>query len=252
MVEFFIRIAVSFASLLIADRSDDARALSDWENISFLSGLVIAADGAPVAPPAVDGAEGTESGSGEATSIFGDFLRLGVSHILTGYDHLLFLLGLLLISGRFRSIVVIISCFTLAHTTTLVCSTLNLLNLSDRMVEPLIALTIMAVGLENLRRRDDLKRRACFAFIFGLIHGFAFAGVLRNLLAGQVNSGLFLPLFSFNLGVEMGQIALALVVVPLLWWLRRSPPFERYGIPTVSVLIALVGFYWLMERAVFS
>ncbi len=251
VVEFLIRIALSWVALLIGNPSDSTVAHSAGMSFGSTAGSPIVADGATARPSAVPDA--TKSEPPEApSSLFGNFLRLGVRHILTGYDHLLFLLGLLLVCVRLRAVVVIISCFTLAHTMTLIVSTLDLLTVPDGLVEPLIAVTIMGVGLENLWRRDELKRRAFFAFAFGLIHGFAFAGVLRSLLAGQAGSGLFLPLFSFNLGVELGQIALALVVVPLLWWLRRSPRFERYGIPGLSVLVALAGFYWLMERTVFS
>lgn len=252
VIEILIRITGSLIALLTVNPCGSPTSHPGWAPDDWVLNLAIAADGATAPPSVLQASDKPGDETTMATSTFGDFLRLGVRHILTGADHLIFLLGLLLVCLRLRAVVVIITSFTLAHTVTLVCSTLNVVSVSSRLVEPLIAITIMAVGLENLLRRDSLKRRAAFAFVFGLIHGFAFAGVLRNLLAGQAGTGLFLPLFSFNLGVEMGQIALAFVVMPILWWLRRSPHFERFGIPGLSALIALIGFYWLIERAVVS
>ncbi len=180
---------------------------------------------------------------------FWDFLWLGVTHIWLGYDHLLFLLGLLVVCRSFRSIVIIISCFTLAHSTTLALATWNMVNLPARLVEPLIAVTILFVGVENLVRRESEPRgRWAVTFAFGLIHGFGFASVLRDLGVGSNGHGLALPLFSFNLGVELGQVAIAAVVLPVFWQLRKRPAFVRKGIPILSGLVAAAGLYWLLER----
>ena len=188
-----------------------------------------------------------------AAAMFGPFLKLGVEHIWTGYDHLLFLFGLLVVCARFRSCVAIISCFTLGHSITLAVATLDLVNLPARYTEPLIAASIVYVGLENLWRRGaEPQGRWAVTFVFGLIHGFGFASVLRDLGVGQGGSGLFLPLFSFNLKVELGQIAVAAVALPLIWRLRRNEKFLQRAVPALSALVAAAGLYWLLERTIFG
>ena len=127
-----------------------------------------------------------------------------------------------------------------------------MLTLSPRVVEPLIAASIVFVGVENLLRRDEPRWRWALTLAFGLIHGFGFAGVLREAGLGSAGSALLVPLFSFNLGVELGQIGVAAVVLPLLWKLRGLPAFEKYGRVSVSVLVALAGAYWLVTRLFFE
>ncbi len=191
--------------------------------------------------------------SAEEPSTFGSFLKLGVEHIWTGYDHLLFLFGLLAVCTRFRSSIAIISCFTLGHSLTLALATMDLVNLPGRYTEPLIAASIFFVGVENLVRRGEEPRgRWMLTFLFGLIHGFGFASVLRDLGVGRDGQGLAMPLFSFNLGVELGQIAIAAVVLPLIWQLRKNEKFLRRGVPALSAIVALAGLYWLLERTIFS
>ena len=179
------------------------------------------------------------------------FLKLGVEHILKGYDHLLFLLGLLVACRRFSTMAVIITCFTLAHSVTLALAALDVVALSPRVVEPLIAASIVFVGVENLVRRDEPRWRWVLTLAFGLVHGFGFAGVLKEAGLGSAGSSLLVPLFSFNLGVELGQIGVAAIVLPLLWKLRDVPAFERYGRHVVSALVALAGAYWLAQRLFF-
>lgn len=180
---------------------------------------------------------------------FVDFLWLGVVHIWTGYDHLLFLFALLVVCRTFRSIVVIVTCFTLAHSLTLALATLDFVRLPSRVVEPLIAATIVFVGIENLLCRGQEPRgRWVLTFVFGLIHGFGFASVLRDLGVGGNGSGILLPVFSFNLGVEVGQVAIAAVVLPLVWWLRKNEQFVARGVPALSGLVTAAGLYWLIER----
>ncbi len=179
---------------------------------------------------------------------FASFLKLGVEHILKGYDHLLFLLGLLIACRRFKTMAVIVTCFTLAHSVTLGLAALDVLSLSPRVVEPLIAASIVFVGVENLVRRDEPRRRWLLTLAFGLIHGFGFAGALREAGLGSAGSSLLLPLFSFNLGVELGQIGVAAVVLPLLWWLRRLPAAETFVHILVSALLMQAGAYWLVMR----
>lgn len=187
-------------------------------------------------------------GSAESGNAHGFFL-LGIEHILTGYDHLLFLLGLLVVCVRGRSILAIVTCFTVAHSITLALAALEIVELSPRWVEPLIAATIVYVGAENLiARGTEPSKRWMLTFSFGLIHGFGFAGVLREAGLGSTGAGVGWPLLKFNLGVEAGQLAVAAVGLPLLWWLRKKPWFVLRGVPVLSGAIVCAGLYWLIER----
>lgn len=188
----------------------------------------------------------------EAPTFWG-FLQLGVEHIWTGYDHVLFLFALLVVCRSFRSIVAIITCFTLAHSITLALATLEVVNLPSRFVEAAIAASIVFVGLENVVRRGaEPKGRWALTFAFGLIHGFGFASVLKDLGVGQGGQGLAMPLFTFNAGVEVGQVVVAAIVLPIVWRLRTNETFLRRGVPALSAVIAGAGLYWFLERTVFS
>jgi hydrogenase/urease accessory protein HupE len=199
--------------------------------------------------PGVATAQTPES---EAPTFWG-FVRLGVEHIWTGYDHLLFLFALLVVCRSFRSIVGIVSCFTIAHSLTLALATLDIVTLPSRLVEAAIAASIVFVGVENLLRRgEEPQGRWALTFAFGLVHGFGFASVLRDLGVGRGADGIAMPLFTFNLGVEIGQIAIAAVVLPIVWQLRKRPAFVKRGVPALSALVAAAGIYWLLERTVFG
>jgi len=199
-----------------------------------------AASAAPPDDPAVSQAPGLAG-----------FLRLGIAHIWTGYDHLLFLFGLLAVCRSFRSIVAIISCFTAAHSITLALATLDVVSLPSRFVEPMIAASISYVGIENLVRRGaEPAGRWALTFAFGLIHGFGFASVLKELGVGSSGHGLAAPLLAFNLGVEIGQISIAAIVLPVVWQLRRNPAFIRRGVPAFSGLVAAAGLFWFLERTI--
>ncbi|AMK75786.1 MULTISPECIES: HupE/UreJ family protein [Methylomonas] len=182
---------------------------------------------------------------------FGDFFKLGIEHILTGYDHLLFLFALLAVTHSFWPALKIITFFTIAHSITLACAGLNLIELPSSFVEPFIAATIIYVGVENIIRGDHPKGRHWLTFGFGLIHGFGFAGVLQEMDISSGDTGILLPLLSFNLGIETGQIAVAAIVLPLIWWLNKqvetSDKFLRGG----SVAVSLMGAFWLVERTMF-
>ncbi len=181
---------------------------------------------------------------------FKDFLILGIMHIATGYDHVLFLLGLLIVGGSFKSALKIITAFTVAHSLTLALATMNLINISPSIIEPLIAVSIIFVGVENLLRRN-MDKRWLLAFGFGLVHGCGFATALRDLGIGSDGTGIFVPLFAFNFGVEICQMTLAAVLLPLIWKLRERPQVVRRLMPTGSCLIALAGAWWLLQRTVF-
>ena len=201
------------------------------------------------AASSLDAAAGSSSSSeGGRTSSFWSFLKLGVEHILTGYDHLLFLFGLLVACRRFSTAAKIITCFTLAHSLTLALAALDVVQLPARVVEPLIAASIVFVAVENIVRRGEPGWRWALTFTLGLVHGFGFAGALKEAGLGAGGSALLVPLFSFNLGVELGQAGVAAVVLPLLWKLRDLPAYEKHGRNVISAAIALAGAYWFFTR----
>jgi hydrogenase/urease accessory protein HupE len=181
---------------------------------------------------------------------FRTYLRLGVEHILTGVDHLLFLLGLLVVCRRLRTVAGIITCFTVAHSVTLALAALGVVTLPGRIVEPLIAATIAIVGLENLARGDEPKGRWLLTFAFGLVHGLGFAAALRQTGLGANGTSIAGPLVAFNLGVELGQLAVALPLLALLWRLRALPPFARHGARATSLIVVGFGIVWLVQRLV--
>lgn len=176
------------------------------------------------------------------------FLRLGIEHIFTGYDHVAFLIGLLLLGGSVRELVKIVTAFTVAHSVTLALAALGVFTPSPRLVEPLIAASIVFIGLEDLwalrRRRSEtaLRHRWMVTLAFGLVHGFGFASVLRQLELPR--SLLATGLVSFNLGVECGQLCIVLLALPVLRRLRAWRPFA----PAASACIAALGGIWLLQR----
>ncbi len=185
------------------------------------------------------------------------FLRLGVEHIFTGYDHIAFLLALLLLGGRFVDLVKIVTSFTIAHSVTLALAALGLLNPPSRWVEALIAVSIIAVAAENLwvlrgtpgasaRVAVALRHRWRITFAFGLVHGFGFASALQELRLPR--SALVAGLVSFNLGVEVGQVSIVALAFPVLSWLRTLPHFQPRGPRLLSAAIAAFGLALLVLR----
>lgn len=186
------------------------------------------------------------------TPSFLEYLKLGIHHIVTGYDHLLFLFGLLVGCKRVGPMLAIITCFTLAHSITLALAALNVVAISPRIVEPIIAASILFVGIENFRRGDNVKARCWLALGFGLIHGFGFAGALRETGLGGSAGSLVSALFSFNLGVELGQLVIAAIFLGALWQLSRFKPVEQYATPVISIVVIVLGGWWLVERTLLS
>jgi hydrogenase/urease accessory protein HupE len=172
------------------------------------------------------------------------FLVAGIGHILGGYDHLLFLLALLLVARTFRQILLIVTSFTLAHSVTLVLAGLDVVSLPSRLVEPAIAATIVIVGAENLWRKQAPSHRPLLTFGLGLIHGFGFASVLREMSLPA--TGRLVPLLSFNLGVELGQIAVVVTVLPLIRWLERQ--LGPWVVKGGSIAVVVLGSVWLVLR----
>lgn len=178
-------------------------------------------------------------------STFRRFFVLGVEHIATGYDHVLFLLALLLVGGGFRSLVAIVTAFTVAHSLTLSLAVLDVVQLPARFVESVIALSIAWVALENMLI-DRRQGRWRITFAFGLVHGFGFASILRDL--HLPTQGLAVSLLAFNLGVEAGQLCIVVLAFPVVAWVQRSP-HRRALITAASGVILVLALWWFVERA---
>ncbi len=176
------------------------------------------------------------------------YLRLGFRHIVPeGTDHMLFVLGLFLLSARLRPLLLQVSAFTLAHTATLALSTLGVVRLSPAVVEPLIALSIAYVAVENTLQRELRPWRAALVFGFGLLHGLGFAGALGEL--GLPRGDFVTGLLAFNTGVELGQLAVLAGAFLATSPLRGKPWYRRLVVVPLSLVIALVGVYWTATRA---
>ncbi len=185
-----------------------------------------------------------------AWAVVRKFVPSGVEHILIGPDHLLFLVGLLLLGGTLRQLAVVVSAFTLAHSITLSLAALNVLNPPARIIEPAIALSIVYVGADNLMVRSGRDMRAWIAFAFGFIHGFGFANVLREM--DLPRSAMGWSLFSFNLGVEVGQLVVVVAVASAFAAIRaRSDTAGRRLVVAGSVMVIAAGAFWFIQRVFF-
>ena len=183
-----------------------------------------------------------------ASNTVKSFFLLGVEHIASGYDHLLFLLALILCGGSRVQLLKIITAFTLAHSITLGAAALGWVILPSALVEAVIALSIAYVAFENLFPRFAISRRWTISFLFGLVHGFGFSSVLQEI--GLPRDGLLLALLNFNLGVEAGQLVAVAITLPLLIWLRRTR-WESGVVRALSALVLVVGLGLFVERAMF-
>lgn len=184
--------------------------------------------------------------AGADTSWWG-FLAMGLEHILGGIDHLLFLVALLALARGVWQTVTIVTGFTVAHSITLSLAVLGVIDVPSRIVEPLIAASIVWVALENLLAPAGIGRRWLIAAIFGLIHGLGFASALTELDLSR--QALVRALVGFNVGVELGQLAFVIVFLPLLSWASRPDRLPR--LPQVlSVLVAVIGAVWFVQRIV--
>jgi hydrogenase/urease accessory protein HupE len=185
-----------------------------------------------------------------AFAVVQKFLPAGIHHILIGPDHLLFLVGLLLLGGTVRQLAVIVTSFTVAHSITLSLAALNIVSPPARIIEPAIALSIVYVGADNLLIRDGRDVRAWIAFAFGFIHGFGFANVLREM--DLPARALGWSLFSFNIGVEIGQLLVVGVVATALAALRvRSEAAGRQLAFAGSIVVMAAGAFWFIQRVFF-
>jgi hydrogenase/urease accessory protein HupE len=187
---------------------------------------------------------GTRQG---VAAVIRKFLPAGIHHILIGPDHLLFLVGLLLLGGSTRKLALVVTSFTLAHSVTLSLAALNILSPPARFIEPAIALSIVYVGADNLLASGGRDVRSWSAFAFGFIHGFGFANVLREMdLPGRA---LGWSLFSFNLGVEIGQLLVVVVVAAIFAAIRaRGEWAARRLVFAGSIIVMAAGAFWFVQR----
>ena len=174
-----------------------------------------------------------------------NYLVIGVQHIWFGIDHLLFILALVLAKLRPWDYVKVLTAFTVGHSLTIALAALDIVRLPSSFVEPFIALSIAYVAVENIFRKQ-VNRRWLIALLFGLIHGFGFAQVLQE---SPVDS-IVLALISFNVGVEIGQLSVLAVAIPLLLWLRRFKKVYTYSNAVISGGIMLFGLFWFVIRVI--
>jgi hypothetical protein len=183
------------------------------------------------------------------------FVELGIVHVATGADHLLFVLSLLFGAARtplpttkrrLGRIALVVTGFTLGHSITLVAAGLGVVSLPSRLTESLIALSIALVAVHNLLEKNPRGRLVTSA-LFGLIHGFGFASALRQM--GLPRQGAVACLLSFNVGIELGQLLLVLACFPALLWAQRRRWFERWLFVPACAAVACAGLLWFVERA---
>jgi len=187
-------------------------------------------------------------------STFGLYVSIGIRHILPGgLDHILFVLALFLASTRFKALVIQISTFTVAHTVTLALAASGVITPTPSIVEPLIAVTIAFVAIENVVFDDMTRWRPLLVFFFGLVHGMGFAGFFGEL--GLPDDQFWSALIGFNIGVEIGQLSVVIAAFVLVWFAqRRVPPgiwasaYRRYVVVPASALIGATGLWWAIER----
>lgn len=181
------------------------------------------------------------------------FIWMGMLHIWTGYDHVLFLVSIVLLARSLKKILLLVTSFTLAHSITLLLAGFHILTLSSRIVEPAIAATILFMAMRNiqaLRSGADAHpgERLPLTFAFGLIHGLGFAGALAETAIPQI---FFVPaLLTFNVGIEIGQLAILAIVLPLLFYIDKVA-YRSNILKVFSYLVAAVAAFWILERLFF-
>jgi len=230
----------------LAERSPQAihmkpGALATWDN-----GYVLEVSGTPTA---ADGAVGMVAQQNTETIVVvvRNYLELGFLHIIPrGFDHILFVIGLFLLSPRRKELLWQISAFTVAHTLTLALGATGVVSLPATIVEPLIALSIVWVGVENLLTNKLHRWRIGVVFCFGLLHGLGFAGVLLDI--GLTGTHFYSALLSFNLGVELGQLAVITLCFLAVGWAREHSDYHRRVVVPASYAIAIIAAYWVVQR----
>ena len=231
-VDFFASRAFADVHLTVVDQTRDVEVRSVLERGARSDPFELAG---PVTPP-------------RRAEVARRYLGLGFVHIVPeGLDHILFVLGLFLLSARLRPLVWQVTAFTVAHALTLTLSTLGTFALSPRLVEPLIAMSIAYVAIENVITDRLQPWRPAVVFLFGLLHGLGFAGVLREV--GIPDHERLLALVTFNVGIELGQMAVIGAALASFGWFRGRGWYRARLVIPVSAGIAVVGLVWTVERA---
>jgi hypothetical protein len=176
------------------------------------------------------------------------YLKLGYKHILPlGLDHILFVVSLFLLSARLKPLLWQSFTFTIAHSITLGLAMYNVIRIPASVVEPLIALSIMYVALENVFVKKLRTSRIAVVFLFGLIHGLGFAGALSSL--GLPQNAYLTSLVMFNVGVELGQLTVILIAFLLIGkWFGNKPYYHKYFVTPLSLVIAAIALFWVIQR----
>ena len=218
-------------------------------DLSFIDGKPIAQNEVEQKPVSI-AEKNSEERKEDARSTFFSFTRQGFVHVLPlGLDHILFVLGLFFLSRKWKPILYQVSVFTVAHTITLGLATLELISAPSHVVEPIIAASIAVVALENIFFPNYRHSRLFIVFFFGLIHGLGFAGALSAFDLDPTS--LVIGLLGFNVGVEFGQLAVITIVFFLTFWLKDETKYRKIAVVPCSILIALMGIYWTIERIFF-
>jgi hypothetical protein len=256
----------SYATLLLRARCPSAGSLRVRYTLFFdrdpqHRAVVSLSDGTGTAAAIANAGTPTGRLDGKADDVFAEFVREGVHHILIGYDHLAFLISLVLpallawlggvwradpdMRRRLRDVFWLVTAFTLAHSVTLTLAALDLVRPASRIIEPAIAASVLLAALNNIRP-VVVRRLWLLSFGFGLVHGFGFAGALGEI--GLPKGGRVLALLGFNVGVELGQLSVLCVLLPVLYLVRNRPGYGRRVVPLVSLGIALRAGAWLVQR----
>ncbi len=238
------KLSVLFLNTLRGQQVERMAVLFPGET-SFLLDLTGLDAAAPTGP--APGAVGVRSGASGWWSTFADFFSQGFLHVLPlGLDHILFVLGLFLLRREWRPLLWQVTTFTVAHTITLGLATLGWVHVSPKIVEPVIAASLVFVALENIFRPKYSVWRLVVVFIFGLVHGLGFAGALREL--ELPTASLVVGLLGFNVGVEGGQLAVIAIAFIATAWVRDPQLYRRWVVIPGSAAIALMGLWWTVTR----
>jgi hypothetical protein len=180
------------------------------------------------------------------------YLEIGYQHILPqGFDHILFVLSLFLLSPKLKPVLLQATAFTVAHSVTLGLAMYHVITPPTNIIEPLIAISIVYVALENIFSPRLKASRIGVVFLFGLVHGMGFAGALGQL--GLPQNHYFMALIMFNLGVELGQITIILLAFLLIGkWFGKKPYYRKYIVIPISIIIALTASFWTIQRIFFT
>jgi hypothetical protein len=183
------------------------------------------------------------------SDVFSFYTGLGFTHILPyGYDHLLFILGILLVNPQLRSMMMQATLFTVAHSVTLILTANDTIVPVPSIIEPIIALSILFVAIENLYMKRTSGLRYLLIFLFGLIHGMGFAGALDE--TGLPRDSFYTALLAFNFGVELGQVAFILILFLTIGYFRKQHWYRKKVVIPLSVCIGLIAAWWSFERII--